>query len=178
MSHAGQEKNYTCHCGKVFAHKSSFNTHVKISHGNAKKFECKFCPKSFYVMWRLKNHIKFQHEQKKDIPCENPMCDKLFSTNRHMKNHMVYHAPPQHICGYPECKSAFYAADKLISHYKFHNNQKDHKCHLCDKSYFHKTNLKKHFRQSHANEEYLPLWSEEKSKRKSKKKLNQGLNLV
>ena len=164
----GTGKIYTCHCGRVFSHSSSYSHHVKSTHGNVKNFECQHCTKSFLELWKLKNHIKIQHDKQKDIPCTSKvlnfqpvnflnlhcyyldlLCNKMFSTNRQLKIHMKFHEPPRHICDYPDCKKEFYAADKLLAHHKFHNNQKDHKCHLCDKCYFHKTNLNKHFRQSH-----------------------------
>jgi SCAN domain-containing zinc finger protein len=48
------------------------------------------------------------------------------------------------MCEYGNCGHLFFTVSQLNSHYKVHNNQRDHACHVCDKRYFHRSHLKKH----------------------------------
>lgn len=72
------------------------------------------------------------------MPCEH--CGKLFSCLNNLRTHLYYHSEPKFICDVEGCGKKFFMKKRLRSHTKAHNNQKDHVCNFCEKSYFSQVN--------------------------------------
>lgn len=58
----------------------------------------------------------------------------------------MYHDEPKYKCDFEGCTKAFIDNAKLKDHQKLHEGNRDHLCHLCEKSYFHQKDLKRHVR--------------------------------
>ena len=86
----------------------------------------------FYSTENLKKHV--DSHNLKQMPCEH--CGKLFSCLNNLRTHLYYHGEPKFICEVEGCGKKFFMKKRLRSHTKAHNNQKDHLCNYCDKSYF------------------------------------------
>ena len=58
---------------------------------------------------------------------------------------------PQFVCSYEGCKKSFIGKQMLVNHEKIHRGQRDHMCHLCEKSFYSASHMRRHILVSHQN---------------------------
>lgn len=81
------EKKHACkYCGKKFRIKSFLKVHEN-RHEGIKKFNCKFCPATFYHYNKLRMHILVVHKKQKFF-CEIPGCSSEFCNKSNYRVHI------------------------------------------------------------------------------------------
>jgi len=77
--------------------------------------------------------------------CDVPGCEKLFSRNETLKEHMRRHNGDKAVqCDY--CKQTFFTSDQKYKHTESVHKHVVYKCNVCDKKFNNKRNLEGHVR--------------------------------
>ena len=173
--HSKSSDNICHECGEVFSSYGKLNYHVKSFHIK-EKHTCEYCSKEFFVKDRLKQHIKFTHEEHAN--CEHcglkvankynlashiasihkigdPMkcseCDKVFLHRSHLTEHMswVHKHPKRYMCD--QCEYQCHSKAHLRRHGLSHTGDeaKLHECDECGVKFKHKGLLKAHIEGVH-----------------------------
>ena len=80
-------KNFTCEiCRKGYSTINSKERHIRIVHGEVKKFECNVCGKTFGLKYELRSHIETNRKAKHQ-KCK--FCTKKFSTFGRLSKHIT-----------------------------------------------------------------------------------------
>ena len=90
------------YCGDSF-NASYIKRHVQRIHEKnlPRDYRCQFCPKSYELPKRLRNHILQWHlPEKKDLGCH--ICSKKFSSHQRLRQHIKTHGQPTVKC--PKCE--------------------------------------------------------------------------
>jgi len=103
-------------CNKSFVAKHSVNMHVRNVH-LATSVTCGKCGKSYTNQDNLKVHIKAVHEAVSSA-CKWPGCEKVLSSDRQMKSHMLKHSEQPKSCPFDDCDSVLKNANVLRMHVK------------------------------------------------------------
>jgi uncharacterized Zn-finger protein len=140
-----------CFCGKEFNLKHKLTTHIKRTHNNIRDHACDVCEKRFFTPKELKVHILKQHSpgyvDNSAYFCE--ICGKQYASTKSLRTHMKYHQEPEYRCAFEGCQKGFITKLLLMNHEKTHFGQRDHMCHLCEKSFFSANHLRRHISVSH-----------------------------
>jgi uncharacterized Zn-finger protein len=131
-------------CGKEFAYRSAYLSHVVV-HTGERKFKCTICESSFAHKSTLKVHMR-THTQDKPFKCE--ICEMTFphktSLNRHRRTHTGEKPFSCQICA-----RAFRDQSTLARHVRTHTGDKPFSCPSCDKTFSQKSHLNRHFASKH-----------------------------
>ena len=118
------KKTIKCdHCERKFLCKGDLNKHNSIVHEEKKLFKCELCNSCFFEKSNLIRHIEAVHEKRKPFNCE--LCDLRFSSAGIVKTHIA----------------AIHEGMKPLKS----------KCIVCDKFFFNKSSMVKHFKSQHGN---------------------------
>ncbi|PVU97887.1 hypothetical protein BB561_000279 [Smittium simulii] len=141
---------YKCtfeNCGKSFTTPSKLKAHEQ-THNLTPKYMCGYsnCFSKFTKLVDLKAHIKESH---KLLDLECPVCNKKFSRNDVLKDHMQTHQQDRQIfsCSYPGCNRFYYKESSVNTHIRsFHQNIKPFVCNEpnCDMAFSRKHLLVRH----------------------------------
>lgn len=143
------------------------------------KFKCDECPKSFYIEFRYKAHMR---EHMGLVPFECPHCDSGFSTYDSYKAHIKElheNVGVVYKCTEPGCSKTYTRHFSLQGHLRQkhadkYGNKKPFMCEECGKTFVHKSALNLHM-YSH-NDKEKPFPCEQCQKRfTSKSALNQHM---
>ena len=133
-------KPYQCDiCGNYFGLEASFKQHMKLKHTGEKKHKCTLCDKAFVIKCELKLHM-LKHTGEKPHQCTE--CDAAFTEKGNLKKHMLIHSEKAFKCSL--CPLKFTQNWQRQKHMQTHTGVKPHQCHLCDKAYSRKDDLKIH----------------------------------
>ena len=113
-------------CGKIFAHKHSYSSHVKRAHfPNENKYPCHLCEKSFKTRPSLNRHIMMVHTLKeRSVPC--PQCPKKFKTQKLLKRHLLCHENKSFACPYEGCSVVRNLQYSISHHFKIAHGKVNH----------------------------------------------------
>jgi len=139
--HSG-EKPYKCHfCSKAFRSSDEVNSHLRV-HAGDKPFKCLLCEKSFSTSSHLHTHERHIHSDVRPHSCY--YCGKQFKQVGDVKRHVRVHTGAKPFsCG--QCKEVFGRPDHLKTHLlKSHSKGTWVTCHICQKKFCTKGDLKKH----------------------------------
>lgn len=119
---------------------------IKIT---AAKIPCPNCEKSFKSTVQLKQHLRTIHTQLKRHICQ--LCDRLFSTLDHLKKHVLsqHQNERKYICEQHGCGKGFSQLCHLKEHALTHGSSKSLQCSECTENFWHKVDLKNHWRKMH-----------------------------
>lgn len=118
---------HTCtDCGKTYKTSANLRRHIGFVHTRELVCVCEECGKEFADMGTLRYH-RLVHIQERPSQCT--VCPKSFKDKSHLKKHMETHSDIKYEC--PDCRRLFNTKRSLLSHTKWHNGEKIHKCHLC-----------------------------------------------
>lgn len=146
LTHTG-EKNYTCHtCKRSFGLKSSLKKHL-ASH-REKDYKCSICDKILTSEKFLKNHEQ-QHIDENKFVCD--ICDCRFGLESSLKRHQITHKEKQHMCKF--CNKFFTTERFLENHLPKHDEEHQYFCKVCNASFGLESSLKRH-QYSHKEKQY------------------------
>ncbi|KAH8287261.1 hypothetical protein KR054_005112 [Drosophila jambulina] len=143
-----QREYYIKCCGKVFTRASKLMDHIR-KHVNPKLFTCTICQKSLNSQDYLATHIETVHNKVAQIgkvlkfPC--PKCERTFSSERRMANHLAKHDTDQleHTCEI--CCKSFANVHRLRRHIQsIHEDLHRHVCDICGKKFKFKPSFERH----------------------------------
>ncbi|XP_063217924.1 zinc finger protein 98-like isoform X2 [Bacillus rossius redtenbacheri] len=139
----------SCDCsGVLLAH----SVQHKLS--TTKQFTCTKCGKSYKQQKNLKKHCerfcrkKFHSRVGKRkrfnlLRCD--VCDRKFTTNQHLKNHVLTHGGKRpYTCDICEC--SFIYKSHVTRHRLTHTNERHYVCDYCSYSFIQKSNFHLHMR--------------------------------
>ncbi|XP_077287562.1 uncharacterized protein LOC143912191 [Arctopsyche grandis] len=146
-----EERNdgvFTCLlCNKNFKYRHKAELHVRSDHIQEKPFKCNECTKTFAASHYLRRHISGVHEKKKFI-CEK--CQRAFSRRYELTTHEKSHNNQPHIsCLYSTCDKKFYAKFLMKKHFLNSHADKMLICDECGKAFRLKYRLMKHIKSHH-----------------------------
>lgn len=142
-----RNKSHLCDlCGKGFKKQFDLQLHTEMAH-NYDPVICEICKHSFKNQQLLKKHHLRSH--KYQFTCEH--CGKEFATRARMKRHVLTaHVPETEkpfICDL--CGKGFSWKKRLETHRAIHDNLRLNRCTLCPHACNDKSNLAKHYRETH-----------------------------
>ncbi len=151
--HAHSDVQHSCDvCGKTFTRKDSYENHLRI-HNNLKEFKCDLCDKRFNVKKQMRRHRQSHFKEKSDettgekkeklFSC--PGCDAVFSDGKKLADHKRTEHPDlkgQHKCTI--CNKTFFQRKNLRYHMKIHGDDKEYKCDFCDEMFRTKQERREH----------------------------------
>ncbi|XP_052817249.1 zinc finger protein 93-like [Mya arenaria] len=112
-----------------------------------KKHVCQFCQKVFWHKGQYNIHIRV-HTNERPYSCS--ICNATFRKSSSLKEHAVRHSS-SFVCSH--CGKGFVSSYTLSTHENLHlhlsNTQKVHKCPHCEKSYTHRSPLRRHILKIH-----------------------------
>ena len=147
-------------CGKVFSLKSRLSLHIMLVHKHFKrpqnckhvclksKYRCHLCNKGFQKLDVIRYHVIAHLKNHK---CTYLMCDKQFSSRKHLNRHMrtVHLKTKEYRC--VGCDKQFTQRSSLNRHMKLpvHLKIKDYKCEKCHKRFTYSSDLHHHMKTIH-----------------------------
>jgi len=142
-------------CEHGFNSKYDLQRHKAVIHkdveGKEPDIMCPTCGKMFMFQLQLSRHIKFTHEAKKDLICEQcpPGKSEKYTRVRLLKHIQIAHIQ-NHVCCV--CKKSYPHQCALRKHYRsLHMKYKQFFCKLCNMSWTSMTTAKEHFGVKHLN---------------------------
>ncbi|XP_030381833.1 transcription factor grauzone [Scaptodrosophila lebanonensis] len=135
-------------CNRVFSRASKLMDHIR-KHVNPKLFTCSICNKSLNSQDYLQTHIETVHnktahsEKVLKHPCSK--CDRTFSSERRLTNHLLKHETDQleHSCQI--CLKSFANVHRLRRHIQsIHEDLHPHVCDICGKKFKFKPSFERH----------------------------------
>ena len=143
--HKERPKSFSCDlCDTKFVSVYNLNTHKKVTHSNARPFQCHICHKAFKTKYALeKKHMSFHDENGPLFYCTS--CPKSFKKKDYLNHHMRRHKNERtHFCDV--CGKGFYDMKTLREHVRTHSGEKPYHCPHCDYRCALKGNLSKHMK--------------------------------
>uniref|UniRef100_A0A6P7H5M4 Zinc finger protein 600-like n=1 Tax=Diabrotica virgifera virgifera TaxID=50390 RepID=A0A6P7H5M4_DIAVI len=136
--HIGEHQFKCTMCEKQFRRNFTLKEHM-LTHSKEKQFKCPLCPEEFHTKKLFFRH-KANHLGDLTFNCE--VCSQTFANNYLFKAHMSKHRQQKaNTCII--CSETFPHHDDLKTHQLTHG-KKPFKCHLCQKRFKAKGNLKSH----------------------------------
>ncbi|ALC49247.1 CG2889 [Drosophila busckii] len=135
-------------CNKVFNRASKLMDHIR-KHLNPQLFTCTICNKSLNSKDYLATHIETVHNKIGQLgkvlkhPCHK--CERTFSSERRLGNHMLKHDKDQldHSCQF--CDKRFANVHRLRRHIQsIHEDLHPHVCDICGKKFKFKPSFERH----------------------------------
>lgn len=140
-------------CGKHFQQTGTLKQHIDMQHDNKHANEihqCQFCGKSFNGHpLKLKNHVKYNHEQKKSkIPCPMGCKGAYFDIQKHIDN--VHEKKNLGSCECKFCNKTFMSKSNLKTHVRIvHEGARPFGCEFCGKTFTTKQHRDLHVKREH-----------------------------
>lgn len=142
-------------CKKKFTNWSLLEKHKK-KHEGIFDFKCKYCGKEYVQRKVLHQHLRQSHQIAKEeidkMVRENTFCSKCnlaFKTTQQFSEHQAleHGTGDKFICDM--CAKVFLSRIKLVSHQKYHREEKKVLCTSCPSSFTEERGLKTHLRRVH-----------------------------
>ncbi|CAH0718382.1 unnamed protein product, partial [Brenthis ino] len=146
--HSGARPHACARCGKAFASKYTYQSHLKTHLVRPRPFKCNQCGKSFFTLQNLNQHEK-THSGVKDFICN--VCGKAFGTQHNLEVHGVVHSGNKpFVCGV--CGKAFARRAEVRDHMRIHTGERPFTCDTCGARFTQRSNLHSHRRATHLDD--------------------------
>ncbi|CAG9788029.1 unnamed protein product [Diatraea saccharalis] len=121
---------HTCNiCQKIFTRKFNFKLHLK-RHLGEKEWPCPKCGVRQLTQWLARRHC----EPRPRRPCPVSDCDKSFTTNTNLNNHIrTHYGERPYTC--TECGKTFTTKNTLNDHSRIHTGVKPYMCPICGRQF-------------------------------------------
>ena len=136
------------HCGKEYVHKYRLKTHIKREHDNVRDEQCNQCGKLFFSNDALKKHLRNRHSI---IAVKTKKSNSITKSKSHIKPNHDNSNVRKEQCN--QCGKLFFKK-YLEKHIRtVHEGKRDqiHKCEHCGKEYVHNLRLRIHIKRDHDN---------------------------
>jgi len=148
MTRHTDERRFQCHlCALRFKTTGNLTAHLGSCHdptetGLFKRFNCKFCSKTFRFPAQIQQHERV-HTKEKPFHCQH--CGKGFSVKCNLKAHMETHKSVNERSFKCEvCDHSATTLPLLKLHMNSHTGERPFVCELCGDSYKRPSNLRRH----------------------------------
>lgn len=123
-------------CGKIV---KGIQMHMLI-HSKVKKHSCNYCPKTFTQSGQLKRHVN-SHLNIRNYECPVSGCERTFVDPSSVTKHLVVHNKDDRKFQCSLCGARFNRLGALRYHEKTHRQERNHLCHICNKSFLGMKNI-------------------------------------
>ncbi len=130
-------------CTESFTHGRQREVHRVTVHGFPMPYVCHVCQKTFYCNTSLREHKK-SHASVLAYPCNK--CTSAFAYRPNMVRHIrLVHGDNSKNFSCPYCNQKFSMKGNMLRHAKRrHTDEKDFKCHVCNKAFAEGYELRTH----------------------------------
>ncbi|XP_063902906.1 zinc finger protein OZF-like [Zophobas morio] len=130
-----------CKCDKPFKTSQVLSEHMK-RHYDDRRYQCELCSRKFYSKASLNDHMR-SHTGEKPFKCE--VCGRSFGTKAILRQHTAIHTVREKKYQCKICNKFLLSAGSLETHIKKHSGVKPFPCSGCDKRFFTKEAMQRHF---------------------------------
>ena len=149
-----KSRNFPCsQCDKRFHDKHDVQSHIAQVHSDNKPYQCDMCPSKFKRNSSWHFHRK-SHLNTKNFEC--PVCLKRFKHKFGMARCLDRHGNPEgqrYSCTIANCDAIFKTKSGLRKHMKSHTEGKRSTCPICTRTLADDSNLSRHLRDVHGDQE-------------------------
>ncbi|KAL7045746.1 hypothetical protein ACKWTF_002323 [Chironomus riparius] len=145
--HLSSKVNFCIYCGLHFICGAKLKEHLISKHkrenDEGEKFQCDFCGWKTELRHRMKNHM-VKHVTESTFMCDQ--CTLIFASAAYLSTHIKQvHSRLEINCS--KCGKLFKSERRLRVHDKaVHQNNKQFKCHICQKAFHAQYRLNSHLR--------------------------------
>ena len=141
-------------CDQSFLAKVTLDNHIKYTHSDQRKFECKKCVAKFKQRKHLNEHVKnihgtnprkedyWQDLQRKAFSCET--CEEKFTRKTDLNSHIKAKHTNQEMFSCDECHNKFIYKKNLKRHKLEKHGMDKYECPDCGREYNQKRNMERH----------------------------------
>lgn len=124
--HIHESGKFVCYiCHKELSTQWYLDMHLKTSHKQEKGLQCTRCPRAFYDIYKLREHLR-SHDVVKKYECS--ICQKELSTSSHLRRHQ-HRVHKEQKC--PDCDLTFNDIYQFRDHARTHAVSKKFLCPVC-----------------------------------------------
>lgn len=159
LQHYSDDAPFACAqagCNKKFTDWSLLEKHQR-AHEGIFDYKCQYCGRGYVQRKVLNQHLKKSHQisqekidamQRTDSFCKD--CNVKYKTPRQFSEHIALeHGNGEKLFVCDKCAKVFLSRVKLISHLKYHQDEKKKSCSRCPSSFTEERGLKTHLRRVH-----------------------------
>jgi C2H2 type zinc finger protein len=138
-------------CEKKYSRKDHLTRHMASVHERSTLFTCEYCPKIFYIDYKLKRHVQSHRK----IQC--PHCNEYFESKVELSTHL-FDVGVFFPCPATKCMQIFSLQAALDEHFQLSHSRRTKAVHKlyhcthdnCDKVFHARKQLSIHVKQLHA----------------------------
>ncbi|KAJ8970874.1 hypothetical protein NQ314_000999, partial [Rhamnusium bicolor] len=133
---------YICSkCDKSFKTSQVLSEHLK-RHYDDRRHMCTLCGQKYYAKSSLSDHMR-SHTGEKPFNCN--VCERAFGTKAILRQHQIVHTIREKKFRCEICSKYLLTAGSLETHKRKHTGIKPFPCSSCDKQFFTKEAMQRHF---------------------------------
>lgn len=132
-------------CGETLPSMNRMRTHMQHFHN--KRYKCFKCADLFETHYKRSLHMMNVHKSRDEVKCQH--CPKTFVFRSTMMRHVreTHLQEKNAVCGI--CGWKAFGINRLKRHMTKHSNERNYKCHACDKAFKTKKTMSQHYNNIH-----------------------------
>jgi transposase-like protein len=145
------------HASVILAAIKPLMAHESLQQTRKGGFTCKTCGRSFTRPYSLTQHMII-HTKERPFKCPVPGCPYAAKRKRNLQSHATTHTKEKSFrCTIPGCLYIAKRQSDLTKHIKTHTDEKRFKCPICNYATAWRSNLIRHMRTQHPDQEHADL---------------------